>query len=309
MATKRANNGRKASKPRRDLHAEITGKIVAQLEKGCAPWLKPWETGARFSGLPRNARSKRNYSGINVLILWTEAVDKGYASSEWLTFKQAKEFGGTVKRGEKGVQVVFMKKLSYTDTNAETGEIETRTPMLLRSYTVFNVEQCEGLNIKAAAPIEANGDAESLDAAFMDAVAATGADIRHGGGRAYYTPTLDFIQMPKVEAFRDNGHYMATLAHELAHWTGHKSRLDRLSMAGEQGKQGYAFEELVAELSASFSCAEFGIEGDLRHAGYINSWIKLLKDDPKALFRAASRASKATAFLFPSNAVDVKQAA
>lgn len=290
------NKGAKASKPRRDLHQDITDRVVKALEAGAAPWLQPWASGARHMGNPRNADTRRPYNGVNVLLLWMAQHAGGYTSSEWLTYKQAKARGGHVRKGEKGTEVIFYKKLTFKEVN-DQGEEEERNPLLLRSYTVFNVEQCDGLKLPGTPePIEANANPDDLNPAFMDMVRQTGADVRHGGGRAYYTPTLDYVQMPELAAFRDAAHYQATLAHELVHWTGHKTRLDRLD---NKTQQGYAAEELVAEMGAAFLCAEYGITGDLRHEGYIADWIKALKDDKRAIFRAASRASKAAAFLSP----------
>lgn len=301
-ARKAGYRGKKAAKPRRDLHADITGRIVKQLEDGAAPWVQQWTKGnARFSGMPRNAVSKRKYSGINVLLLWL--AGEQYASTEWLTFKQAKDLGGSVRKGEKGTEVVFYKKLQYVEQNEETGEDETRTPLMMRSYTVFNVEQCEGLPERYQAKPQAveKIDRGELCGEFLGAVYDTGAVVRHEGHRAFYQPGTDVVYMPKLEDFQDCAAYQNTLAHELVHWTGHKSRLDRDLSGACAVDNRRAFEELVAELGAAFTASEFGIEGDLRHAGYLASWIKLLKDDPKALFRAASRASKAVEYLYPSS--------
>ena len=304
----RATRGAKADKPRRDVHAEITKGIVEQLEAGTIPWLKPWKEGTAFAGMPRNFVTKREYSGVNVILLWCAAREKGYHSNEWLTFKQAQEKGGTVRKGEKATTVVFYKRLDIKET-ADTGEQIDKQIMMAREYHVFNVEQCDGLKLDAT-PSKAGVSEHELNQAFMRSVRLTGVDLRHGGCSAYYAPELDYVQMPALADFKTAAGYMNTLAHEMVHWTGHKSRLDRFE--GPTARTDYAFEELVAELGAAFTCAEFGIKGDLRHASYIKSWIKLLTDDKRALFRAASRASKAVAFLYPNNsqaAVDVAQAA
>jgi antirestriction protein ArdC len=308
MSYKGKWKGAKASDERRDIHAEITAKIIADLEAGTVPWLKPWETGARFSGMPRNAVSKRRYSGINVVLLWMTAQDRGYVSSEWLTFKQAKELGGSVKAGEKGTTVVFYKQLSFAE-KTESGDVENRSVMMAKAYTVFNVEQCDGLKLKEApAPVVCEATPEGLDAAYMLAVKRTGATIEHHGAEAYYAPARDIVVMPPVALFKDCAGYQATLAHELVHWTGHKSRLDRFD--GVPNKIDYAFEELVAELGAAYTCAEFNIRGELRHAGYIKSWIAHLKQDKRAILRAASRASRAVAFLYPTaEEIDTSDAA
>ena len=305
----RITRGDKADKPRRDVHAEITQGIVKQLEAGTVPWLQPWTSSARFSGMPRNYVSKRPYSGVNVLLLWCAAQEKGYSSSEWLTFKQAKEKGGAVRKGEKATTIVFYKRLDIKETT-DTGEQIDKQVLLAREYHVFNADQCDGLEKASAEPSKATTSESDLLPEFITAVRRTGVDLRHGGNAAYYSPVLDYVQIPPVADFKSAAGYMATLAHEMVHWTGNKKRLDRFE--GPTERTDYAFEELVAELGAAFTCAEFGIKGDLRHASYIKSWIKLLTDDKRALFRAASRASKAVAYLYPNisrEAVDVAEAA
>jgi antirestriction protein ArdC len=308
---------RYASKERRDIHAEITGKIVAELGRGTIPWLKPWKTnGTGYLGMPRNAISRRKYSGINVVMLWMAAQESGYASNEWLTFKQAKEQGGHVRAGEKGTTVIFMKPISFAAQDAaggtepldrlQRGDDAEERRLIARAYTVFNVEQCDDLDLKRApAPtFEPAATKDGLNQAFEDAVRRTGIEVRHGGSQAFYKRSEDFVQMPPLETFLDCATYQATKAHELIHATGHKRRLDRLPDKSE-GKRGYAFEELVAELGAAFTCCEFGITGDLRHASYIQSWIDLLTDDKRAIMRAASKASKAIAYLYPESAEDI----
>jgi antirestriction protein ArdC len=293
---------KKSHQERRDIHAEITGKMLAQLQAGTIPWLKPWTTTAGYSGFPRNAISRRAYSGVNVLILWCEADEKGYASSEWLTFKQALDKGGHVRSGEQGTQIVLLKRLDKTEVS-DTGEETTKSFSMLRTFTVFNVSQCDGLNLKGyEATLTGGATEDGLSVDFMNAVRATKIPFNHGGDRAYYSPTLDRIQMPELASFKDAGSYQATLAHELGHATGHKSRLNRQFGEGF-GTPKYAFEELVAELCSAFTCAEFGLQGELRHADYLGHWIQVLKNDNKAIFSAASKASKAVAFLYP----DVKQ--
>lgn len=311
-AKKAGRKGTKATKERRDVHAEIANRLADQMAKGAAPWLKPWNSTARFSGMPRNAVSKRAYSGINVLILWIEAAERGFTSSEWLTFKQAKELGGNIKKGAKSVEIVFYKKLSFTEINEQTGEEEERNPLLLKTFRVFNLDEVENLpDTYQPAPVEPVGDRGELNVAFQEAMLKTGANIKHGGNVAAYAPVLDYIKMPDAETFRDAANYQAVLCHELVHWSGSERRLARFKDDQPADKIAYAFEELVAELGAAFGCAEFGVEGDLRHAAYLQSWAKHIKDDPKFLFRAASRASKAMAYLFPNQQqeTELKQAA
>lgn len=178
--------------------------------------------------------------------------------------------------------------------------------LMAKSYCVFNIEQCDNLVLKGTpAPVQTEGE---LQEAFTAAVARTGATIHTGGTSAHYAPSTDHIQMPPLESFYSTAGYQATLAHELVHWSGAKSRLDRVQV-GDRKSASYAFEELIAELGAAFTCSEHGITGELRHASYIESWISLLKDDPKALMRAASRASKAVAFLYPEAAAEEADAA
>lgn len=293
---------KKSHQERRDIHAEITAKMLAQLQAGTVPWLKPWNTqSGGYLGFPRNAISKRKYSGVNVCILWCEADEKGYASSEWLTFKQALDKGGNVRKGEKGTQIVLLKRIDKKDVD-EAGNEETKSFSMLRQFTVFNTEQCDGLNLKGAeVNVVPEATEDGLDKLFMDAVAATQIKIRHGGSSAHYSPATDHVQMPNVKDFRDVGNYQSTLAHELVHASGAKHRLNRESVVSGKGfgTPSYAHEELTAEIGAAFTCAEFGLVGELRHADYLAHWITILQNDTKAIFSAASKASKAVAFLYP----------
>ena len=278
-----------------DLYETVTASILAQLEAGAAPWVKPW-SGMGNGAMPCNATTGRAYSGVNIPLLWMAQEAGGYASARWLTFKQALDAGGNVRKGEKGSMVVFVSAIEKEEEGAD-GDAETRRIPFLKRYTVFNVAQCENLPAKVAqgAPI-APRTTDQRDALADEFLADTGADIREGAGEAYYIPSRDFISMPAFAGFTSADHFYATAFHELAHWTGHKSRLDR-DMRARFGDQAYAAEELVAELSAAFICAEFGFDGDLRHAGYIANWIKLLKSDKRTFFTAAARAQKAADYL------------
>ncbi len=283
----------------RDLYREITDSIVREVEKGTIPWLRPWRTGVGPSvdtQLPRNAMTNREYSGINVCMLWGAAAKHGYESGRWLTFKQAKEAGGHVRKGEKGELVIFIKKLERK-RKIEDGEGEDkieRFPMM-RGYTVFNVAQCDDLPEKLlhGKPLP---PAPELDTLYRDFVAATTADIRHGGDRAFYSTGGDYIGMPHIQAFKEVASYKATCLHELTHWTGHKARCDR-QFGKRFGEKAYAAEELVAEIGAAFLCAHLGVRGELRHASYVANWLEVLKSDKRAIFTAASAASKAADFL------------
>ena len=225
-------------------------------------------------------------------MLWSASVAKGYACPLWLTFKQALELGGNVKKGESGETVVYADRITRTEANDKGEEIEREIPFL-KGYTVFNAAQCEGLPAayyaKATPPAET--PMQRIDAADRF-FAATGADIRHGGTRAYYAPGPDYIQMPPFETFHNAESYAATLAHELTHWTKHEKRLARDMGRSKWGDEGYAREELVAELGSAFLCADLGITPEVRedHAAYIASWLKQLKDDRRFIFSAASHA-------------------
>lgn len=275
------------------LYQEVTDRIVAQLETGDVPmWLKPWKTSVAngMTLLPSNFATGRSYHGINVPILWGAADDRGYPTPQWLTFKQAKEKGASVRKGERATQVVFTKKLRITDRETE----EEKQISMLRAYFVFNVAQVEGLPEREnLAPPMTPDERDTKLALFF---AATHADIRHGGNQACYVPSLDYIQMPPYGAFKSIEGYHATKLHELGHWTAHATRLDR-NLTGRFGTRAYAAEELVAELTAAFLCAHLGVTGELRHAGYIKNWIELLKHDERAIFTAAAKASSAADYL------------
>jgi antirestriction protein ArdC len=277
-----------------DLYADVTTRILAELENGAAPWVKPW-SATPGQNVPGNAISGRPYSGINVLLLWN-ARSLGYRTPRFLTFKQAIEAGGNVRKGEHGHKVVFVKQLRVHETGAD-GEDNERTVPMMREYTVFNLDQCEGLPEKLlnpdAVPARNKDQREALADAFM---ASTRADIREGHGEAFYRPTSDHISLPAFAAFKNADNFYSTAFHELGHWTAHKSRLDR-DLRGRFGESAYAAEELVAELTSAFLCAEFSFDGDLRHAGYIESWSKLLRKDARAFFTAASKAQAAADYM------------
>lgn len=280
----------------RDLYREVTDRIVAELKTGAAPWVKPWRATPGQNS-PYNVVSRRGYSGINVVLLWVAAEKNGWSQPAYLTFKQAKGLGGTVRGGEHGIQIIFIKRLLVKDRDADP-EDDPRQISMMREYTVFNVAQCDGLPEQVTSPVtRAPLNNDERDPLVDEFLADTGADIREGG-EAYYVPSKDFIMMPKFADFKNADSYYNTLLHELGHWTGHKSRLDRAEGMKSRFKDAaYAAEELVAELNAAFLAAEFSINGELRSAGYIEHWIKLLTEDPKAIFTAASKAQRATEYL------------
>ncbi|MGF1610424.1 MAG: ArdC family protein [Kiloniellales bacterium] len=287
------------AKGRTDVYARVTDKIIADLEQGVRPWVKPWNAEQLAGRISRPLRHNGTpYRGINVVMLWMAAVAEGYACPIWMTFRQAKELGGFVRKGETGALVVYASTFTTTETD-EDGEESERAIPYLKGYTVFNCEQIEGLPahyyVRAEAPARPVERIDRADTFF----ASTRADIRHGGDRAYYAVEPDYIQMPPAQTFRDTESYAATLAHELTHWTRHPSRLDRNFGRKRWGDEGYAREELVAEIGAAFLCADLGITPEVRedHAAYLASWLKALKDDKRTVFQAAAHAQKAVDYL------------
>ena len=283
-----------------DLYKSVTDRIVAELEQGVRPWLKPWNAEHAAGRITRPLRFNQvPYRGINVLMLWSQAMAGGYAAPIWMTFRQALELGGHVRKGEKGSPVVFASKVSRSETDEETGEDLERNIPFLKAYTVFNVEQIEDLPspfyAKAEPRLEPMQRIEHADRFF----AASRAELRHGGNQAYYAVSQDYVQMPPFESFRDAESYYVTLAHELTHWTRHPTRLDRDFGRKRYGDEGYAMEEMVAELGAAFLSADLDLTPEPRadHASYIASWLKVLKDDARAIFAAAAHAQRAADFL------------
>ena len=268
------------------LYESVTNNIIRDLQQGAIPWTKPWKTKAVGTIMPGNIVTGRSYHGINIPILWAAAIEKGYPSHHWLTFKQAQENGATVRQGEKSTHIVFVKRLRIGE------EEDQRQTSMMKAFSIFNVAQVDGLT---EAPIVEVPEVERLNN-VETFITATKADIHFGGDMAAYVPSRDFITMPPVHSFKGMEHYYATALHELGHWTGARWRLNR-DLSGRFKTQAYAAEELVAELNAAFLCARLGIEGELRHSGYIESWIKLLKNDEKAIFTAASKASEAADYL------------
>ncbi|MBB4123979.1 ArdC family protein [Martelella radicis] len=282
-----------------DVYKQVTGKIVADLERGELTWLKPWSAGNMEGRITKPLRHNGlAYSGINVLMLWGAAIEAGFFSPYWMTFKQAKELGAHVRKGERGNMVVYANTITKTEEQDDGSEEERHIPFM-KAYTVFNVEQIEGLPehyyTKPEPVIDPAQRIEHAEAFF----AATRADIRHGGNQAFYSGGRDHVQMPYFESFRSPEAYYATLAHEVTHWTKHPRRLDRSFGRKTWGDEGYAREELVAELGAAFLCADLELtpEPGTDHAAYIQSWLKVLKEDKRAIFSAAAHAQRAADFL------------
>jgi antirestriction protein ArdC len=295
---RRADDG---ETPKRDIYADVTAKIVKELEAGRFPWEQPWairgEAASIAAGLPRNAATGATYSGINILLLWGAAIENGFASQTWVTFKQALSLGGAVRRGERGSMVVYADKFipkNEQERVAKEGGDAQFIPFLKR-YTVFNAAQCEGVPEGLAQAAEPLPACETIERAEQ-LIAATGADFRIGGDKAFYVPSQDFIRVPPQPAFFEQINYYRTCFHELGHWTGHASRLNR-EFKGRYGSHAYAREELVAELASAFVCASLSITSTVRHADYLGSWLEVLKEDSRAIFNAASLASKAADFI------------
>jgi antirestriction protein ArdC len=288
-----------AAKDRSSLYEEITNKILAQLEAGRLPWVQPWgSSGVRAPlGMPKNAATGRTYSGINVLILWDAVVEQGYATQSWLTFRQTLALGGHVRKGERGNTVVYADRFvpdDVRDRAHERGE-EPRAIPFLKRFTVFNVEQCQGLpdGIAAAPPPV---DATLILPQVEELIRATGADIRIGGDKAYYDVAGDYIRVPPPQAFYEPVNWHRTSVHELSHWTGAPSRLAR-DLSGSFGSKPYLFEELCAEIACAYVLSALGVVPTVRHADYLGAWIALLTEQDRAVVRAASAASKAADYL------------
>ncbi|MBS0471319.1 MAG: DUF1738 domain-containing protein [Proteobacteria bacterium] len=279
------------------LYEEVTDRIVRELETGSVPWVRPWTASGVSLGLPRSAATRRFYSGINVLILWDAVIRRGFASQEWLTFRQALDLGGHVRKGERGTAICYADRFipkKEQERAREAGDAPNAIPFLKR-FIVFNVEQCDGLPAHIVAksepvpPSELSPDAETL-------FAATGARFVEGGGEAFYHRGEDFIRLPFRETFLSPADYYCTALHELGHWTAHPSRLNR-DLQHRFGSSAYAREELIAELTSAFLCAHLNIVPQVRHADYLGHWLQILKEDSRAIFHAASQASKATDFI------------
>jgi antirestriction protein ArdC len=273
-----------------DIAQQVTDRIIAELEAGAAPWVKPWRAD---STADKSIVTGKAYQGINRLLLAMSSMAGGFSSPYWATFKQWTDRGAHVKKGSKGTQIIFYSPLQKTVTDQVTGEAEEVSYAVLKAFYVFNADQVEGAEVPASAPVSTVFDDHDDAEAF---IAGTGARISHGGDAAFYVPSQDRIQLPHKSAFTDPASYYATAFHELTHWTGHDSRTDR-KLSGKFASPSYAFEELVAELGAAFLCQDHGIAGELRHAGYIGSWLKACREDKRAIFRAAGLAQKAVDYM------------
>jgi len=286
-------------KDKRDIYDEVTARIIAEMEAGRLPWVKPWDANhaACVGDMPVNASTGRAYSGINVILCWLTSLERGYAVNRYLTFKQCQAMGGNVRKGEKGSTVVFLSPF-VPKKEQERANAAGTTPLqsfMLKRYTVFNVAQCDALPETCYAPAS-RVDIPDPNAAIEAIVTASGARVQHGGPTAFYSPGQDVVVMPPQESFVSPDGYYAVKLHELTHWTGHPSRLDR-DQKGAFGSKSYAFEELIAEIGSAFTCAALGIQATTRHSDYVAGWLAVLKEDNRAIIRAASQASKAADYL------------
>jgi len=278
---------------KRDIYQEVTNQIVQAIENGPEAWARCWK-----STMPQNGITGRVYNGINVLLLWLAADRGGFGSSDWMTYRQAAAAGGQVKKGERGTTVVFYKKRTITEKD-ESGEDVKKDVPVLKAFTVFNREQVEGLPEVEAVEVDRKQEAEAF-------VTGSGAVFIHG--EPAYIPSRDVIAMPGIYNFETAENFYATTFHELTHWTGSKKRLNR-DLSGRFGCEAYAAEELIAEIGSAFLCAKVGIQGELRHAGYVQNWLKVLKNDKRAVFTAASHASKAAEYLANLASEEIREAA
>ena len=283
-----------------NIYDTITKGIVEAIENGSGKWQMPWHVSDSSVCRPRNVASGLPYQGINVIALWAKAMVANYPTGLWATYRQWREIGGQVRKGEKGTTVMYYKQLPLEALDVETGETVRDYRLIARAFTVFNGAQVDGWKPWDPVPVD---QVETHDR-IEDFIDATGADIRSAGSTACYDKFADYITIPDRVRFRGSptssateGYY-ATVFHELIHWTGHYLRLAR-NLSGRFGSEDYAMEELIAELGAAFLCMEFGVTNVPRpdHAAYIGSWLKVLKSDKLAIFAASTHANQAVEFL------------
>ncbi|MBL5862094.1 DUF1738 domain-containing protein [Serratia fonticola] len=304
----------------KDVYQDITDRIILALENGTIPWRKPWRVdgcSATPMKLPCNAVTERSYNGVNVLLLWMTQLDLGFTSHRWLTFKQAKEAGGNVRKGESSTRICCFRPFEkqVVDSNDEPvfdddGNPQMRSLYRISAHQVFNVEQCEGLpesilDLPESQPSTSHDELQQLDPLTLMRVQAmtqhSGVKVIHRAQtEAYYNPFPDVIALPETSQFLTEADYWSTRLHELVHSTGHIKRLNREGITSSQRRFGcpiYAFEELVAEIGSAFLCADLKVIGEVQHESYIDGWLTKLKEDKKAIFRAARQAREAVEYL------------
>lgn len=271
-----------------DVYQKVTDRVIEAMESGNMPWQKGWDNCGAEMQMPLRHNGQM-YRGINVILLWFEAMAHGYKSPYWMTFKQAKEYGACVRKGEKGTQICYFNIIEKENPEKEEKD---KIPFL-RSFTVFNADQIDGLPEKfAPVAIEPVDNGTQADSALESFFANTGARILTEGNQPAYYPAFDYIKMPAIAQFKTSAEYYGTLAHEIVHWTGHNSRLDRGNFGKD--KETYAFEELIAELGNLYVCSQIDVIPNFDNsAAYLNSWLKALRNDKKYIFKAATQAQKA----------------
>jgi antirestriction protein ArdC len=284
-----------------DLYESVTRQIIAALEAGTPPWVCPWQRDP-LEMTPRNASSSRAYRGINVLLLNLRQSVSGFRANRWLTFNQARALGARVRAGEHGTTVVFFKmhEVAGGRTGGEIPEPQARVVPLLRSFTVFNVDQVDGIELTPVAPEAPCWDPCTVADGLLRA---SGATLRHGGAWAFYSPSEDLIQMPPASAFASAADYYGVALHELTHWTGHPDRCHR-PLGRRHGIDAYAFEELIAEMGSAFLTNHCGLPGQVQHASYIASWLAALRNDKRLIFAAASQAQRAADYLLSTGSAE-----
>lgn len=286
----------------RDSYAALTERIIEQMDGGTAPWVRPWSV-LGTSDRPTNYATRKPYNGSNVLALWMTQTAFGYERGDWMTYKQGQEIGATVRKGEHGAPIVFAGPRVVTTKDDAGNESRAFCGVTLKGYTVFNVAQFDGLELPAAAepaPFDSIADADAF-------IVNVGAKVTYGGDSAFYMPSADTITVPIAQQFNGPAEFYATLFHEHAHWTGAEHRLAR-KFGKRFGDDAYAFEELVAELTAAYLTADHGIPGRLQHPEYLKHWANVLRADKNALWTAASAATKAADYLHAA-AIAAQQAA
>jgi antirestriction protein ArdC len=294
------------SNEKRDTFQRVTDQIVKAIEEGAGSYRMPWRTSGGFPSSPINAVTKRPYRGINVLILWALSQEKGYKTGTWATYKQWQDLGGQVRKGEKSANVVFWKFFDREQESENDEEGTSKRIPMARDYWVFNADQVEGYRKAEEIPFSKEARIEQAEEFFR----AVGVTIKDGANEAFYRGSEDAVFMPRFSAFKEALYYYSVLSHETCHWTGAPHRLNR-DLTNRFGSEGYAMEELVAELGAAFLCAALGLPSDPRkdHAPYINSWLKALKNDKRAIFTAAAKAQEAVDWLNKKASPEVKEAA
>lgn len=284
-----------ANAQRPTIYETVTARLLDELRQGAAPWVRPWSVDGG-DAFPRNGFSGYEYKGSNIFVLWLEAFFNGYESNEWFTWGQIHKLGAYVRKGQAGTFIFKYGRVDEREAKSESEpQPDAKSPRrFVKVYKVWNREQIDGLPAQERRP--ALSEAERLTR-VESFVKATGSTIMQHPSRAFYTPDLDVIALPPFARFRSAAHYYATGFHEHGHWTGHVDRLDRLPKRAVRGTPEHAHEELVAELVSAFLCATFGIDGDLRHPGYLAGYIAVLENDDAAFFRAAAEARRAADYL------------